>query len=1190
MFKTILDFFYYFFADFSFSGFFITEICSSLFTVVKNKIKEKSFYLTTLNATNINTVNKDFKEIIKETFRATGKKVKIPFYRKRELKKIIIENVDILFDWLNKEPYPFFDEKQFICSTNIKKEIIEFLRELHCQIKYKRDSYQSFATNQLKCLENTNTDRVIDKLDIIQNTINGIKNINEAGPIHKSWIISSQLNKVDSLLKERKYKSAETILDSISDLVPDLLIEEKERYYELYTNIYFADQNNQANAIPYLEKLINHTSDSTKKEQRKILLLCLKKEYEQALLLIDRQLKEASSNRDILLGFKINILLLEGKTEEANIFIETIKGKFTKYNYWKPQILAFLGKYAKAEEFIRTNNILGDNNFDLKVLNIQVVSFKYTTQYHYQGLNIAWTDDINETIKEGESLIKEVGDNIHHKETLLVSLAFLYKLLNANNKVLELYMQLASMDSHEPNFLRNYPLSLLQFNKEKEAIIWFRKYFAFYQNDIPIQELYFQCLIKVDVRQAIDELEIIPISDKTIRIKSKLVVAYIKNFEIKKAEMLFKQLDDQYPNNPYILMTKAEYLLNKNKKVDARNLFKEIFEKVSDELDKIILLNRILFLDINSKFVNNYQEDVALLDTLPNDYEMLASFGEQYVFLLVYNGNLQKANATIIKIRKYKLLTPNILRNEILCYFNSQNYKKVLSLLEELQTYENLSPADNLLFLRACFALGDTQTFKEKSDSITEPETEQDYIILHQQLYRLGLRDKDIEFAHKGYKKFPQSTVLKENFFDSILGGSFNSLSEEIQKDAIKCRDEYFKTDAPEKRYKMIRIPQNSSPGDILEALNAAIPSREAINYKEIIDSNKCHISLITLRGYNYFDIWQSARYIDDFPIFYNIGDGKTLLYENEIAKAEEVVIDLPTLVTTASLEIIEMLPKIYKKIIISQQTIQEIENILLTENNLLLSNSYHCYFSLNNQKQPTHSIPWEEVFVLAKKIKRFTMNNCVEIVGRQLAPVNQLPSHLVKLFEKANFIEYESIRYSYETHIPIALENCYYRVLLQKDKNAAGSFCIDSILNRLVVEKVVSGAMFIKCLCTLLKYNYQFVNINWYSCFYALDYHNYEESDEINIFMNALANKEIYNSNWTISQLSILMVAIWNKDISVEKKVLWSEKIFEVYSNRGDVLNNVFFAWLKGVYKEIKDDSQKEKFKQFLKNKGIIS
>ena len=115
-----------------------------------------------------------------------------------------------------------------------------------------------------------------------------------------------------------------------------------------------------------------------------------------------------------------------------------------------------------------------------------------TTQYHYQGLNIAWTDDINETIKEGESLIKEVGDNIHHKETLLVSLAFLYKLLNANNKVLELYMQLASMDSHEPNFLRNYPLSLLQFNKEKEAIIWFRKYFAFYQNDIPIQELYFQ--------------------------------------------------------------------------------------------------------------------------------------------------------------------------------------------------------------------------------------------------------------------------------------------------------------------------------------------------------------------------------------------------------------------------------------------------------------------------------------------------------------------------------------------------------------------------------------------------------------------------------------------------------------------------------------------------------------------------
>ncbi|MBQ3641380.1 hypothetical protein II906_05605 [bacterium] len=407
-----------------------------------------------------------------------------------------------------------------------------------------------------------------------------------------------------------------------------------------------------------------------------------------------------------------------------------------------------------------------------------------------------------------------------------------------------------------------------------------------------------------------------------------------------------------------------------------------------------------------------------------------------------------------------------------------------------------------------------------------------------------------------------------------------NSLPEDIKRDAVLCKDEYFKIDAPNKRYKQFSLPENPTVEDLLNILTNAYPENNKIKYQKLINDNKVHISLLTVNKTNYLDIWESVGNISEIPIYYNNSKASLLAKENLNAKEKIIIIDFPTLVTCCHIGILDLLPILYEKIYISWQIIHEIDTILLTENNNVLSNTYSCFYRLNNYKSSHKQIDLTNSLQIAKTIKKFSKKSCVEIVGKQLSPKKNFPKNFSNF---KNFIEFESLKFAYESEIPIAVESAHFRFLFSSDNEAPPTFCIDSILSRLLTENLISEITYIRCLCKLLKYNYQWVFINHFIIFDLIRYYGFLESNESNIIFEVLANKDIYNAMWTSEQLSILMGKIWNEPVPKEKKVFWSNKILEIFEQRKDTPLGLISMWLRGIYNAIKTNQNKQTFLEYI-------
>ena len=1165
----------------------ISDINSSLWGLLKSKIKSTDYYLSATRTIDFDSMNKEFKQLIEDSFHEAMKGLNLEIENQADYRESILGNANILLEWFQKEPYPAFNEDLIeVSNYDIKENIIRLFKSLHYQIQIKRNTCISSVFTRLRDLSNNNFNLIRGDLSnitqILLERLPGIPNQINSDTILNSWKISEPLKKAESFFKNRKYENAKVLLDAIPIESNTITIDEREKYYEIYTNIMLTNHENQANAILYLNKLIENTTNKDKKACRSILALCIEKKYKEALSRISTEIQNNNANKDTLYELEINIFLLNDKLDDANEYIESIKETFSKYFIWKTRILTCLGNYNEAEELINKQEALFSKDFNSQVLLLQTKVFNITDKFSKTGFIPSWKQILPSLISKVKELLEIVHENKQDNETLLISLAFLYRISNETDKLLDIYKQLENLKSKNPNFIRNYPLILVQIGKIKESTKWFEVYIKEYPEDLFILDIYYQILIDINVRDAINGIELLPLNADYLKIKTRLVIAYVKNHEKNKAREFWNTLHTKFPDDLDVMTAQIDFLIDDKKIEEASSLAKHIFINTKDDPAKYIIMHRIIAIDVNYSLSQFYLNDISLLESLHNDYEMLLHFGEQYIGLLLTTNQIQKAYSCIKTIRKYELLTPNIIRNEIFCNFNTQNYQQVLLLFEELQTYENLNSQDNIFYLRACFALGDTKTFKEKIDSISEPNNEYDFSILHNQLFKLGLKEKDIEFAHKGYKKFPKNLKLQENFIDAVLGSTFNSLPEEIQHDAIECRDEYFKINTPNKRYRQYFLPKEPTIDDLLNIINTAYPERKQINYQKIINDSKFHISLLTVNNTNYFDLWESSLHISKIPIYYNDGRESTRKKENISASEKICVIDLPTLISCDFLDILELLPKLFQKVYISWQSIQEVEEILAIENNVYLSNTYSWFYRLNNYHSSTTDISWGKSLKIAKNIKKFANLPCVAIVGKQLSPVIQFPAKYETL---KDFLDYESLKFAYESNIPIAVENAHFRALFSSDEDAPSTFCIDSILYRLFSECHISYLKYIKCLCKLLKVGYRWVFINHSIMFFIIEYNGFLESKESNIIFEALSNKEIYAANWTIEQLSILMAKIWNSSIPSNRKEFWSNKIFSVYVKRNDIPLELINMWLIAVYKTIRTNQNKEDFFNYTQN-----
>lgn len=1185
----------------------ISKILDFLFKKCKSFLKNKPFYQNLTKTISIDSTCDDFKSIVEKAYHNAASMDYLKDVPQKELRDSLLLNIEVISEWLYSFEMPSFDNSKIRPSNyDYLNETNAFFKSIHNYISEHRDQYNSFTEKQIKesignidtSLNNHISESRTYSEKIIANQNQMLSLLQSDNKISPNWSFSTALNEIEKDIDSRNFNKAKANLGLIEkQIVNNNNQEECKKFYELYTNLLLATTRPQDAAIPYLEKLISLTNDSYKQKKREVLLMILERQYETALECIETLLSEVTIQEDenYLYELKINVLLLTGKNDEAENFINSLRDEYEDSLVYKVRLLNSQGRYFEAQQIINEKADFFKTSYAKRMIRIETLGYAYTQKYHDEGCCMALKKEANALISDCKFLLKEVQDDSMAKEIILISQALLYRIVGKNKDSLDTFMQLKNFNSENPNFLRNYPLEIIMNNGDlQEALNYFGKFLKQYPDDYFIQEAYFDTLIRVDTKEAIKELEKYPIEDKTLHIKIRLVRAYTEISDFDMAEKAITELEEKFPNNYAIYMTKGDLAQRKSKYAEASKEYLKALNLVSDENYRLILIQRLSRLQLTYlRTEENVKNLITLFETIKNEYELFAMFGNEYVCCFIILNEPIIANLKIQKIREYGLLNANILRKEIWCNFTTQNYQKAIELSDELKRMgEEYDETDNKIIRWSQLELGETEKFCASIDyCINSYKSEQEIALLYQKTKKLGLIEKSIEIAHKGYLKYPNSIMMMELFLSSILGYSNMISNDEILKDALECRDKYFRIDRSKRNFKEFYIPKNVTGEQIFEMLNSIIPKSNPIDYIKILDSHKLSLSLLSMTKFNYLYIWKSCQIIDGMYNYISNGDVTDIVKTaNIINSISEILIDLPSLVTCAYLDILDLLESQFSKIYILQESINEIEKIIYSKDNPLENDFYACIYRLNGNKYPVDIDVFANIDIenLAIKIKQFMKSSKVIKKGRQLHPKKIFPESLDSLFSKANFIGTETIRYAFESNISVMLEGYTYKLLLNEFDSGLATFSIENLLYRLLYDKKISFIKFCLCIEKLVVSKYVCMTINHQILYRLFVYNGYLPTKSFDKILDMFSNPRIYNPQWVTVQLFCFLLSIWNDGIPYENKKEITLRVFYTLIKRKDIPFGYLELYAKALFRLIKTNQFIYEFKVFLQENNI--
>ena len=404
----------------------ISQIVDSIFARGKSFVKQKLSKGKIEYAAFMDETHEDFFNILGKAIKISLENELIKAIPKDEIIDSLKENYEVITKWIYSPNECFFSSEEIKPSNyDFELEISILFKSIHGYIIQNRNNYVSFTTQHIKKIADNlfhlfeehiyESRRSFSTLISGQNKI--FAEIEKLQANNSSWPCFQILEEIERLLNARRYVLVKSKLDTIEQqIIRNQISTEIEKFYELYTNLQLSNYADQTCVIPYLEKLIIHTKDETKKIQRKILLSCIKKEYQECIREIDYLLVSSMINNEYLVEIKINCLLLSQKVNEANDYIENVKTFFKKYNYWKVKILNCLAKYDLSYSLVSNNPDYFNQKFDYKILVIETKAYYFVTEYHDTGFDFSHKITINTLISDAKKLEEELGEDLQLKE------------------------------------------------------------------------------------------------------------------------------------------------------------------------------------------------------------------------------------------------------------------------------------------------------------------------------------------------------------------------------------------------------------------------------------------------------------------------------------------------------------------------------------------------------------------------------------------------------------------------------------------------------------------------------------------------------------------------------------------------------------------------------------------------------
>lgn len=1145
----------------------LDEILSNILEKIKN-IVVTSYTKLTDSMPQVFS-QEDVNKIIKEAFENARKCNYLKDIDKEELELLISDNAELIYTWI-------IDEQQFnsellkLQNDEQKKKHITFLHQIFHFIRISRNSYLSFST-----------ERVLSKLDVLKMQSNAVSNQLDRIETKLEWSFSKELETIESKIKDRLSAEAISFLEALEiKILQSRNDEEIEKFYQLYTEAYLINSENQQKALPYLNKLISYTTDNFLKWYRRALYKIIDNKFDEVKTLLNEyQLdKLEGKSKQLYFSIKINYLMLTKQISEVEQFLEDEKDNIDDYFQWVMSLFLSQGLYEKAVKQIDLCKEEDSKKIVNKVLICQAKVFFYIERMQLEGKTENIRNSLLDVVNDIDNTLKQIHEDRAREKTLLLLKGMIFQNINKIDEAFSMYQKIEELGgSDDPNFLRNYAMIfMLKANYEK-SLDYVKKALEIIPEDTLCLEIYYSTMCIVNPEKAAKELQDFKETEGTLDIKLKIIDALVRQDKIKTAEEMLKEFEYKYPENSDVIFASAELECLKGKLDNAIELYRKIIARNVKNPLYIASIRKLLQIGLNQRNLILLSELIQITNIEENImYEYLSIIGYEIIYAFILLGNIIKAHSIVKKMEEYNLITNDILRLDMSCQFHSKNYEKAIEIYNNLKANVQIFPEDRKIYLYSLYYLGKRDDLLEAIDVMPTPCNPNEYIAQSQTIRNLGVFEKAIKIAHDAYVKYPDNQYVVENFIQMIFTRGMEQIDDNIIKDFYKCRDIYFANPNSTHSFKVIQLPTDAKGEDILRILNDNLPKQKKIDYLNFLNEHHFHISILA-KKFNYFFMWKNVIELPQYKIFLSDCSVPDLKRQYDNISEKDVIIDLPSLITCAYLDILQYLAQFFAKIFISQDSIDVLERAKNSQYNVYAENSMSGLYELNNYSYPDKKIDYSDLREYLNRIDRFRGNNNVRVVGSQLEPKSQLQEDLVNFLEKAEMLETSDVLYACSSNIQIMLESYVMRVAMKELKSSIIPFEIETILLKLVKTGKMNAEHYFAAIYKLLKAKYYCVYFDFNFIIYYLERNNYSDSEETD-FLQSLFISDAYIKDWMASILTNVILKIFitkeNDDNTISFVLTWINNILK---NRKDFSFNERLLLFKSLYTAIPNESIKQ-------------
>lgn len=1143
----------------------LDEILSTLFEKIKNVGVTSYGKLT--NPIELNFPQEDVNKIIREAFENAQKCNYLKDIAKDELELLISDNAELIYSWI-------IDDQQFnsellnLQGDEQKKKHITFLQQIFYFIRMSRNSYLSFST-----------ERVLTKIDVLQTQSKVFSNQLDRIETKLEWSFSKELEKIESKIKDGISTEAISFLEALkTKILQSQKDEEIEKFYQLYSEAYFIDSENQQKALPYLKELISYTTDSFLKWYRTALYKIIDGKLDEVKpLLAEYEVdKLEEKNKQLFFSIKINYLILTKQVTELEQFLKDKKDNIKDYFEWIITLYLSQGLYEKAVNQIDSCKEKDVKKIVNKVLICQAKVFFYIEKMQSEGKTENIRNSLLDIVKDIDNTLKQVHEDRAREKTLLLLKGMIFQNTNKIDEAFSMYQKIEELGgSSDPNFLRNYAIILMLKTNYEKSLDYVKKTLEVIPNDTLCIEIYYSMMCTVNPEKVVEELQGFKETEETLDIKLKIIEALAKQDKIKTAEEVLKEFEYKYPENPDVLFATAELECIKGNLDTATKLYKKIIKKDVKNPLYITSIKKLLQIGLNQRDKNLLSELIPMIERNMT-YEYFSIIGYEIIYAFILLGEIVKAHSIVMKMTEYNLLTNDILRLDMSCQFHSKNYEKAIEIYNTLKTVIQILPEDRKIYLYSLYYLGKRDALLEAIDVMPKPCNPNEYIAQSQTIRNLGAFEKAIKIAHAAYMEYPDNQYVAENFIQMIFTRGMEQIDDNILNDFYKCRDIYFANPNSTHSFKAIQIPKDAKGVDILKILEENLPKQEKVDYLKLLNGHHFHISILAEK-FNYFFMWKNVIELPQYKIFLSDCSVTDLKSQYDTINENDVIIDLPSLITCAYLDILQYLAQFFTKIYISQDSIDVLERAKNSQYNIYAENCSSGLYELNNYSYPEKEFDYSDLVEYLTRIDRFRENDNVHIVGIQLDQKSQPPEKLVNFLKKTKLLETSDILYACSSNTQIMLESSVVRTAVKELALNIVSFEVESILARLLNSKKMSAERYFEAIYKLLKAKYYCVFFDFNFIIYYLEKNNYSESEETD-FLQTLLISEAYIKDWTASILTNFIIKIFitkeNDTNAISFVLCWVNNILK---NRKDFSFAERLLLFKSLYSAIPNESIKQ-------------